>query len=849
MPTAQGLAPEIKDCDDGSIIVQYKPSKSGTHEVQMSYEGSATEGSPFSCVVDEIGGAYVTAFGAGLVGGMSGQNQSFTITAKKGTLGDIDIKIDGPTKTEYKRHDSGDRCDVNFMPMTPGAYNIDIKYKGKVIKGSPFVSKVSGEGRKRSQISLGNASEYALNVMEPDIVDLVGSIRGPKGGFEPCILKKSKDGHLCISSFSPKEAGDFKVQVYRDEKNIKGSPFPVTVHDNELAHASKVKISGAIEKAIANESNVLNIDVSDAGYGGITVVIEGPHRSEVDYEETGNRAFKCTYSPHEPGIYILNVRFADEHIKGSPFLLNVGGEPSGRLRETIEKEMVQAEPVKKGTKCEFLLKIPGTNPFDMEASVTDPSGTTELCEIMDEDDFHYRLNFTPHREGLHTLSIKHKALHISGSPFQYSVGQLSSGGYHKVQVGGPGVEKGEVKKENHFNIYTREAGAGHLSCAIEGPSTPKMFLEQRPNGFLGLSYKVEKPGMYGIHVKFNEEHIPNSPFMVNIAPDSGLARTVTVHALKDRGLAVDKATTFTVSYNGAKGRLHAYLRTPSGGHEDCFVQEMDDGIYAIRYIPKENGVHYIDIKLDDHHIPDSPFAVMVGSAAADPAMVCANGEGLEHGKTGAKNKFTVRTAGAGSGFLALTIDGPSKVALSCKEVDDGYEFSYTPFSPGKYLISIKYGNINIAGSPYVSEIAGGSIKNPYEEEGKEEGQGAGRKASPVNEQSNMVVETVEKQPGQKSLARFKGDAGRVVVRGPGLKKAVPGRLQSFTVDVKDAGAAMLMVGMIAPSGIAEPELLVKKNTKTEFTVSFKVQECGDHTLVVKYGDEDIPGSPFILHAG
>lgn len=55
----------------------------------------------------------------------------------------------------------------------------------------------TGEGRKRSQISLGNASEYALNVMEPDIVDLVGSIKGPKGNFEPCILKKSKDGHLC----------------------------------------------------------------------------------------------------------------------------------------------------------------------------------------------------------------------------------------------------------------------------------------------------------------------------------------------------------------------------------------------------------------------------------------------------------------------------------------------------------------------------------------------------------------------------------------------------------------------------------------------------------------------------
>ena len=49
-------------------------------------------GSPFSCVVDEIGGNFVTAFGAGLVGGMSGQNQTFTITAKKGTLSKSIIK-------------------------------------------------------------------------------------------------------------------------------------------------------------------------------------------------------------------------------------------------------------------------------------------------------------------------------------------------------------------------------------------------------------------------------------------------------------------------------------------------------------------------------------------------------------------------------------------------------------------------------------------------------------------------------------------------------------------------------------------------------------------------------------
>lgn len=142
-PDADGLGPEIKDNTDGSICVQYHPNKSGRHEVQMCYEGCAVEGSPFSCMVDKIDGSYVTAFGAGLVGGMSGQMVSFTVTAKQGSLSKLDVKVDGPTKTDITRKDHGDKCDISFLPMTPGIYNIIVKYNGKEMKGSPFVSKVS----------------------------------------------------------------------------------------------------------------------------------------------------------------------------------------------------------------------------------------------------------------------------------------------------------------------------------------------------------------------------------------------------------------------------------------------------------------------------------------------------------------------------------------------------------------------------------------------------------------------------------------------------------------------------------------------------------------------------------
>ena len=62
---------------------------------------------------------------------------------------------------------------------------------------------------------------------------------------------------------------------------------------------------------------------------------------------------------------------------------------------------------------------------------------------------------------------------------------------------------------------------------------------------------------------------------------------------------------------------------------------------------------------------------------------------------------------AGSGALAVTVDGPSKVQLNCREVEEGYEFTYTPTAPGDYLITIKYaGNTHIPGSPFKARITG-----------------------------------------------------------------------------------------------------------------------------------------------
>ena len=72
-------------------------------------------------------------------------------------------------------------------------------------------------------------------------------------------------------------------------------------------------------------------------------------------------------------------------------------------------------------------------------------------------------------------------------------------------------------------------------------------------------------------------------------------------------------------------------------------------------------------------------------------------------------QFVIDTSGVGASTLSITVDGPSKVDLSCNEVDDGYEVSYTPMAPGKYYVTVKYNGKNVRGSPFSVMINGDNL--------------------------------------------------------------------------------------------------------------------------------------------
>jgi len=856
-PSGRVDTPTVQDDNSGSVAVKYQPTEEGIHYLDVKYNGEQVQGSPFKFHVAGQNNGKASAYGPGLTHGVCGEIASFTVSTKNAGAGGLNLAVEGPSKAEISCIDNKDgTVNVNYLPTAPGEYKITAKFADEHIPGSPFTCKITGEGQKRNQISVGSNSELQLpgNLSESDLRSLKAYIESPSGGVEQCFLKKLPRGNIGIS-FTPREVGEHLVSVQRKGKHITNSPFKITVNAQEVGDAARVQVSGdGLLQGKTHVNNRFKINTKTAGYGGLSLSIEGPSKAEIDCKDNDDGTLDVDYKPTEPGFYVINIKFADAHVPGSPFQVPISGEGSEKMTENI-KRMREAVPVTEvGSQCRLTFKMPGISINDLNAMVTSPSGRSTNANINELEEGLYAVNFVPQELGIHTVTVRYREMDIPGSPFQFTVGPLQDSGAHRVHAGGPGLERGIEGEAAEFNVWTREAGPGSLAISVEGPAKAQIDFKDRKDGSCYVSYIVEEPGEYSVGIRFNEEHIPDSPYKVFITPRSESANKVKISNLEEDQLVLNAPQTFMLNKNGALGNLDCKMVSPSGQVDDCFISQVGPDEYSVRFVPKEEGHHFLHAKLDGVHVPGSPFKVKVGGDGKRDGSVKVFGRGLDRVKTGEKASFVIDTSDVGAGTLSVTVDGPSKVDMDCNEVDKGYEVSYTPLVPGDYFVTVKYNGNNVDGSPFKVVVAGGSG-----------GAVATKHTMQRRQSTTMMMETVEhtmirqessmfNQSSTVSSSRtnsrpiaiqpqFISDATAVTCAGPGLSRPVVGKQNSFTVDTNGAGNNVLFVGVYGPETPCD-EVHVKHQGEGQYGVSYKLTDKGQYILYVKWGEDHIPGSPF-----
>uniref|UniRef100_A0A7N6A1P6 Calponin-homology (CH) domain-containing protein n=1 Tax=Anabas testudineus TaxID=64144 RepID=A0A7N6A1P6_ANATE len=824
-----------KDNKDGTCAVSYLPTAPGDYNIIVKFDNKHIPGSPFTAKI--TGDDTITR----------------TSQLNVGTAADVSLKIaetDLSSLSASIRAPSGNEepcllkrlpnrhLGISFTPKEVGEHEVSVRKNGVHVANSPFkimvgqseigeASRVKAFGKGLVEAHTFEMAEFFVDTRNAGYGGLALSIEGPSKVDINC--EDVEDG-TCRVTYCPTEPGSYTVNIKFAEKHIPGSPFTV-----------KVTGEGRIKESITRKRQASSI-ASVGSTCGLNLKIPGNWFQMVSAQERLTRTFtrsSHTYTRTERteisktrgGETKREVRVEESTQVGgggSPFR-DVFGDFLGRESLSSFAGITARPEVESGSQT-------------MTAQVTSPSGKTVDADIVDGGSSTYSVRFIPQEIGPHTVNVKYRGQHVPGSPFQFTVGPMGEGGAHKVRAGGPGLERGVAGAPSEFSIWTREAGAGGLSIAVEGPSKAEISFEDRKDGSCGVSYIVKEPGDYEVSIKFNNEQIPDSPFIVPIATLSDEARRLTVTSLQEKDLKVNQEASFMVQRNGARGVVDAKVHTPSGSSEECYVTELDSDKSAIRFIPRENGIHSIDVKFNGCHIPGSPFRVRVGDPGliGDPGMVTAHGPGLQGGTTGVSSEFVVNTSNAGSGTLSVNIDGPSKVKMDCRESPEGYKITYIPMAPGNYLITIKYGGPqHIVGSPFKAKITGARLSGGHS----------------LHETSSVLVETVTKtskvggtysSPSTAST-KLTSDASKVVCRGTGLSKALLGQKNNFTVDCSKAGTNMLMVGVHGPHAPCE-EVYVKHMGNKLYNVSYTIKDKGSYTVIVKWGDDNVPGSPYKVAA-
>ena len=432
------LLDEVKENkENDEYLITFTPTNIGEVRVELKWCDEHIPQSPFQVSICDASKCFVSG---NKDESKVGEPVTLKVTANEKKAGKATPKITprGPSANytpEVKDNQDG-TYEVKFTPWEVGPHKVDILYGKEPIKGSPLSMNVKAAPDTQSCSAAGKGLKKAIAGV-PTSFDLLAPEKGlaakGKEGIEIDIdssdgkathdVVDNEDGTYKVT-YTANKPGAYSIAVKCYDKHIPGSPFNLTVVPR--ADASKCKAEGPAlhPNSLKIEGNPLDItvDTTKAGTGDLQVEVIGPDGIEPTvYIASEEGIYSLKFDVPKAGKYLINIKWAGEHIPGSPFKLKVYPGPNAGAVKAYGPGLEPSFEV--GEVGEFTIETKNAGIGTLTIRVHGVKGAFKItAEPVQEDNPRMlRAHYDPKEPGDYIVAVRWSGTHVPGSPFNVNI--------------------------------------------------------------------------------------------------------------------------------------------------------------------------------------------------------------------------------------------------------------------------------------------------------------------------------------------------------------------------------------------------------------------------------------------
>ena len=639
--------------------------------------------------------------GRGLYYGIVDKPSDFVVDCATAGRGRLEVVIESPTGDNLDADGKQVKESVyqlSFVPMEVGTHKISVVFHGQDVPNSPFSCEVSDpslcttSGLGAGPL-VGQEGRFQVDTKCAGPGTLQTTINSNTHQPVDFKLTSCTEG-LFVYHYTLPTAGVYTVDVKWVGQHVPGSPFKVVANEDRANAAECVVLEPPGKSVRVREEVRVRVDCRNAGRGELKALLCSP-KGEVTCQlaEEGG-VYTVTTRPSDVGNHRLVLQYAGEDVPLSPVTLQVN-DPS-LIRLNIKSAITQSVPINKTFSFHANAEKCGEGCLSAIATASDaPNKPIQLTVHQDASGCGYTILYTPTSLGIHSLQVLYDDKPCLTTPISLKVYDVNS--IQDIVLTKTLPAQGTqhlLNKLLSFQLTAPNRDPSDISFTAVGTRTghtPQLSMTPTVNDAYSLEFKAFKPDDYKISVTYKEEHIQGSPFTIPIRSPVKANKVAMYDPVIPLSAHKPIELVFDTSQAGF-GVLTASVLNSKKKVVPAYVEQVDDEMHRVAFIPQGSGAFMVSVLYADRHIGGSPFRVLYQEQSREP-FVCIDFQ------PDMKIKGLLGSAvyGRNTGRQEATV----------VQYERGkYQISFKPQSPDTFDLHVYWFDSEVEGSPFEIDMLG-----------------------------------------------------------------------------------------------------------------------------------------------